>query len=75
MTEPSKVPIEYGPDADDDDQEQLEHSAIQKLCAPFYLGLFLVWVALATIPVVFLYTIVWMNIDARERMEDTSGRP
>ncbi|MBI1293092.1 hypothetical protein GC173_17935 [bacterium] len=70
MSKLPKAPIEYGPDADDDDESGIEASAVQKAFVPFYAILFVMFLAIASVPVIFVYTIIWMNVDARTQMED-----
>jgi hypothetical protein len=75
MSEPTKAPMEYGPDPDDDVEDGERPSAMQKFAVPFYAILFVMFLAVASVPVVFIYTIIWMNMDARSQLEDTTQRP
>jgi hypothetical protein len=63
---PPQVPIEYGPDSDDeDDGGGLETSKVQVALLPIFAVLLGAFIVTASIPFIFMYTVWWMGVQAR----------
>jgi hypothetical protein len=62
--DPALPSIEYGPE-DEDENATLEPSQVQVMLWPIYVVLLLTFLATATIPFVFLGTIIHMTHEVR----------
>ena len=51
---------EFEEDEDERDNQQLETTWLQKLLSPMYLLILLVWMGIACVPLLILYTVGWM---------------
>ena len=68
MSDKPNRDIEPDVDFEDDEEEmaneQLQASRFQKIFWPFYIFLFLVWLGIACVPFLIMYTVGWMAWDA-----------